>query len=49
MDYDQVLQEIGQFGFWQIWICFLASLSAMAAALITMQVCTLPEQSEGEV
>ena len=38
MDYDQVLQEIGQFGLWQIWICFLASLSAMAAALITMQV-----------
>ena len=38
MDYDQVLNNIGQFGLWQILICILASLAAMAAAMMTMQV-----------
>ena len=38
MDYDQVLNHIGQFGLWQILVCILASLAALAAAMMTMQV-----------
>ena len=38
MNYDDVLEHVGQFGLWQILVCILASLSAMAAALMTMQV-----------
>ena len=38
MDYDQVLEHVGQFGLWQIAVCILASLAAMAEAFMTMQV-----------
>ena len=41
MNYDEVLEHVGQFGLWQILVCILASLSAMAAALMTMQVSLL--------
>ena len=38
MDYDEVLEHVGQFGLWQIMVCFLASLAAMAEAFMTLQV-----------
>lgn len=38
MDYDHVLEHVGQFGFWQILVCGLASLAAMAEAFMTLQV-----------
>ena len=41
MDYDQVLEHVGQFGLWQIMVCLLASLAAMAEAFMTLQVGSL--------
>ena len=41
MDYDQVLEHVGQFGLWQIMVCLLASLAAMAEAFMTLQVSIL--------
>ena len=38
LDYDLVLENIGQFGLWQIMVCILASLAAMAASFTTFQV-----------
>lgn len=38
MDYDQVLEHVGQFGLWQWLITFLACLAAMAEAFMTLQV-----------
>jgi hypothetical protein len=38
MDYDQVLDHVGQFGLWQIAVFILASLAAMTSAFMTMQV-----------
>ena len=38
MDYDQVLEHVGQFGLWQILVCFLAAAAAMAEAFMTLQV-----------
>ena len=38
LDYDLVLENIGQFGLWQIMVCLLASLAAMAASFTTFQV-----------
>ena len=38
LDYDEVLEHIGQFGLWQIMVCLLASLAAMAASFTTFQV-----------
>lgn len=37
MNYDQVLEHVGQFGLWQILVCLLASLAAMAEAFMTLQ------------
>ena len=41
LDYDQVLEHVGQFGLWQIMVCLLASLAAMAEAFMTLQVSSL--------
>ena len=38
MDYDQVLEHVGQFGLWQKLVIFMASLAAMAEAFMTLQV-----------
>ena len=38
LDYDLVLENIGQFGLWHIMVSLLASLAAMAASFTTFQV-----------
>ena len=38
MDYDQILEHVGQFGLWQKLVLFMASLAAMAEAFMTLQV-----------
>ena len=38
LDYDLVLENIGQFGLWHIMFSLLASLAAMAASFTTFQV-----------
>ena len=37
MNYDHVLEHVGQFGLWQIVVCLLASLAAMAEAFMNFQ------------
>ena len=37
MDYDQVLEHVGQFGAWQMLVFTLASLASMSEAFMTLQ------------
>ena len=38
MDYDQILDHVGQFGLWQKLVCILLCLAAMGSAFMTFQV-----------
>ena len=49
MDYDQVLDHVGQFGLWQVLVCALASLAAMSELFMTMQVRCLKFNLESPV
>lgn len=37
MNYDKILEHVGQFGLWQKWVFFLAGLAAAAEAFMTLQ------------